>query len=86
MTRHSDDDKQIHDTKILELQKEFTENDAASNIPFLNVFEGGITSFWGSCNKGSYVFGLKMQTRSLVVMKCCKLDALLSYNLEMRKV
>jgi hypothetical protein len=27
-----------------------------------------------------------MQTRSLVVMKCCKLDALLSYDPEMRKV
>jgi hypothetical protein len=41
VTGHSDDDKQIDDTKILELQKEFTENDATSNIPFLNVFDKG---------------------------------------------
>jgi len=36
VTGHSDDD-----TKILELQKDFTENDATSNIPFLNVFDKG---------------------------------------------
>lgn len=41
VTGHSDDDKQIDDTKILELQKEFAENDATSNIPFLNVFDKG---------------------------------------------
>jgi hypothetical protein len=31
----------------LELQKEFTENDAASNIPFHNVFEGVSQAFGG---------------------------------------
>jgi hypothetical protein len=46
----------------------------------------GITSFWRPCDKGSYVFGLKMQTRSLVATKCCEPDALLSYDQEMREV
>ena len=41
MTGHSDDDRQIDDMKILELQKEFSENDLSSNIPFLNVFDEG---------------------------------------------
>jgi hypothetical protein len=41
MTGHSNDDHQINDTKILELQKEFSENDMSSSIPFLSVFDKG---------------------------------------------
>jgi hypothetical protein len=41
VTGHSDDDRQIEDTKILELQKEFSENDPTSDRPFLNVFDKG---------------------------------------------
>jgi hypothetical protein len=41
VTGHSDDDRQIEDTKILELQKEFSENDSTSHRPFLNVFDKG---------------------------------------------
>ena len=41
VTGHSDDDRQIDDTRILEMQKQFTENDLSSNIAFLNVFDKG---------------------------------------------
>ena len=41
VTGHSDDDRQIDDTMILELQKEFSENDSTSDIAFLNVFDKG---------------------------------------------
>jgi hypothetical protein len=41
VTGHSDDDRQIEDTKILELQQEFFENDSTSDLPFLNVFDKG---------------------------------------------
>jgi len=39
VTGHSDDDWQINNTLILELQKEFAENDPTSERPFLNVFD-----------------------------------------------
>jgi hypothetical protein len=40
VTGHSDDDRQIADTKILELQKEFTETtDATKDKPCLNVLD-----------------------------------------------
>jgi hypothetical protein len=41
VTGHSDDDRQIEDTKILELQKKFFENDSTSDRQFLNVFDKG---------------------------------------------
>jgi hypothetical protein len=41
VTGHSDDDWQIRDTRILELQKEFAENDPSSVKQFLNIFDKG---------------------------------------------
>lgn len=41
VTGHSDDDRQIEDTKILQMQKEFSENDPTSDRPFLNVLDKG---------------------------------------------
>ena len=41
VTGHSDDDHLIEDTMILQLQKEFSENDSTSDKPFLNVFDKG---------------------------------------------
>lgn len=59
----SDDDKQIDETEILQLQKEFAENDASSrsNHPFHNVFDKGYDELLGAfCDKGSSVFILKI--------------------------
>ena len=41
VTGHSDDDRQIADTMILELQKAFAENDPSSIETFLNIFDKG---------------------------------------------
>ena len=41
VTGHSDDDRQIRDTMILELQKAFAENDPSSILHFLNIFDKG---------------------------------------------
>ena len=41
VTGHSDDDRQIQDTKILPQQKEFSDSDPTSNRPFLNIFDKG---------------------------------------------
>jgi hypothetical protein len=43
VTGHSDDDRQIEDTKILELQKEFAEKDTSTSVlqAFLNIFDRG---------------------------------------------
>jgi len=41
VTGHSDEDRQIKDTKILEQQKRFSDNDETSNRSFLNVFDKG---------------------------------------------
>jgi hypothetical protein len=41
VTGHSDDDRQIEDTMILELQKAFSENDPTSVRAFLNIFDKG---------------------------------------------
>jgi hypothetical protein len=41
VTGHSDEDRQIEDTKILAQQKEFSDNDKTSDRPFLNVLDKG---------------------------------------------
>jgi hypothetical protein len=41
VTGHSNNDRQIEDTKILEMQKEFSENDPTSDRPFLNILDKG---------------------------------------------
>lgn len=40
-TGHSDDTRFIEDTKILEKQQQFAENDTSSTKPFLNIFDKG---------------------------------------------
>ena len=41
VTGHSDEDRQIEDTKMLELQKEFSDKDSTHDKPFLNVMDKG---------------------------------------------
>mmetsp|Transcript_39206 Transcript_39206/g.58237 ORF Transcript_39206/g.58237 Transcript_39206/m.58237 type:complete len:260 (-) Transcript_39206:88-867(-) len=41
VTGHSDDDRQIEDTKILPQQKAFSDSDPTSNRPFLNILDKG---------------------------------------------
>ena len=46
VTGHSDKNCQIVNTKILEMEKEFSENDMTSDILFLKCLTRDITSFW----------------------------------------
>jgi hypothetical protein len=78
VTGHSDDDRQIRDTMVLELQKLFAESDPSSEKPFLNIFDKGYhmlleASKYGQLccqpdrSKGDEQFGMKKLLRSASV-------------------
>ena len=58
VTGHSDDDQQIEQTKILELQRMFAEDDKLSDgkiIAFLNIFDKGYHQVLEALKQGQFV-------------------------------
>ena len=75
VTGHSDDDRLIEDTNIMEQQKKFSDEDPTSDKPFLNIFDKGHHQRLDTLRHGQLCFQPDLADDSFrgekVLRSCC---------------